>query len=274
MYYRHDLNYKYPDRPDEHMITVDRKKPLELTADYPFIDKSFRFKLLRSIYWLLVTGVVFPLMRFTHGLKIHGKENLKKHKNELKNGGITISNHVFYWDYLCVLKAIRPHLAYFPAWKDNMEGPNRNLIRMSGGIPIPTDNFRAMGKFNKAIEEVLESGKWLHFFPEGSMWLFYPDIRPFKKAVFSYAVKFDKPIVPIAMSFRPRKGILRLFSKKPAVDMNIGEPIYPNKELPRREAEEELRARAYRIMQNMCGIDESSPTYNVDQDPDKYKKTM
>ena len=106
------------------------------------------------------------------------------------------------------------------------------------------------------------------------MWLFYPDIRPFKKAVFSYAVKFDKPIVPIAMSFRPRKGILRLFSKKPAVDMNIGEPIYPNKELPRREAEEELRARAYRIMQNMCGIDESSPTYNEDQDPNNYKKTM
>ena len=31
---------------------------------------------------------------------------VKKHKKEYKNGLITISNHVFYWDYLAVLKAV------------------------------------------------------------------------------------------------------------------------------------------------------------------------
>ena len=199
---------------------------------------------------------------------------LKKHKKELSQGAITISNHVFYWDFLCVLKAIRPHLSYFPAWKDNFDGSSGNLIRLSGGIPIPTDSFRAMAKFNKAIEEVIESGKWLHFFPEGSMWLCYPDIRPLKKAVFSYAVKYDKPILPITMSFRPRRGIMKLFFKKPAVDLHIGEPLYCNKELPRREAENELQARAYHVMQVMNGINPEDPTYNTDQNPNNYKKTM
>ena len=45
-----------------------------------------------------------------------------------KNGAITVSNHVFMWDYLCVLKAIRPHLQYHPGWKTNFEGPNAFFI--------------------------------------------------------------------------------------------------------------------------------------------------
>jgi 1-acyl-sn-glycerol-3-phosphate acyltransferase len=131
-----------------------------------------------------------------------------------------------------------------------------------------------MVKFNRAIEDVLENGRWLHFFPEGSMWLFYPDIRPFKKAVFSYAVKFDKPIVPITLSFRPRRNITRLFTKKPCVDMHIGEPLFPNKELFKKEAEEDLRARAYHIMQVMGGIEPTDHNYNTDHDPANYVKTM
>ena len=274
MYYRHNLNYTYPDKCDEHMITVKRVKEIKFDTEYPYLKKGFGFKLMRGIYWLLINLIVFPIMRFSHGLRIYGKKNYKKHKKEFKNGAITISNHVFYWDYLCVLKAVRPHLAYFPAWKDNLEGKSGGLIRLSGGIPIPTDSFRAMLKFNRAIEEVLESGKWLHFFPEGSMWFFYPDIRPLKKAVFSYSVKYDKPIIPITMSFRERKGISRLFFKTPAVDLHIGEPLYPDKSLTNVEAVKALRKEAYHVMQVMNGVNPGDPTYNDNLDPKEYRKSM
>ena len=274
MYYKHELDYTYPDNCDAHMIEVNRVKEVVIDESYPYLDRSRRFKIMRIIYRILINSIVFPLCRITHGLKIYGKENLKKHKDAFSGGAITISNHVFYWDYICVLKAIRPHISYFPAWKNNFEGPSRNFIRLSGGIPIPTDSVRAMVKFNRAIEEVLESGEWLHFYPEGSMWFFYPDIRPLKKAVFGYAVKFNKPIIPITMSFRPRKGIIRLFSKKPCVDLHIGEPLFPNTELSRREAENELMKKAYHIMQVMNGINPGDPTYNTDMDPEHYKKTM
>ena len=274
MYYKHDLNYTYPDRPDEHMITVKRVRRLRFDTAYPYLDRRARFRFLRGIYWLLVNLIVFPIMRISHGLRIYGRKNLKKHKAVLKNGAITISNHVFYWDYLCVLKAIRPHLSYFPAWKDNLEGPCGKLIRLSGGIPVPTDSMRAMVAFNRAMEEVLASGKWMHVFPEGSMWFFYPDIRPLKKAVFAYAVKFDKPILPITMSFRPRRGITRLFTKTPCVDLHVGEPLFADKALPKREAEAALRAEAYHVMQGMNGICPGDPTYRTVQDAEHYQKTM
>ena len=274
MYYRHNLNYEYPDRCDEHMIKVKRTRDVKLDENYPYLQKGFLFKLLRVIYWLAVNCIVFLIVRFSHGLKIHGKKNLKKHKEALKHGAITVSNHVFMWDFLCVLKAIRPHLEYFPAWKTNLEGSNAGLVRMSGGIPVPTDSIHAMMKFKGALEEVLSGDNWVHFFAEGSLWFYYPDIRPLKIAAFRYAVKYNKPIVPISMSFRPRRGIWKLMGKKPLIDLHVGKPVFADPSLKPSEAAEKLRAEVYHTMQVMNGINPGDPTYNTDQNPDTYKKTM
>ena len=274
MYYRNELNYTYPDRSDAHMVTLKRTKELKLDENYDYMPRGTWFKIKRAVVAVLLHTVVFPVTHLSHGLKIYGKENLKKHKDELKNGAITISNHVFMWDYLCVLKAIRPHISYFPAWKNNFESGFQPLMRIIGGMPIPEDSIKSMIAFKKGMDEVVSSGRWLHVFPEGSMWYFYPDIRPLKIAVFSYAVKYGKPLIPISMSFRPRTGFRKLFGKGPFVDLHIGEPLYADKSLKPREAAEELRARAYKKMQEMNGILPGDPTYNEDQNIDNYKKTM
>ena len=275
MYYKHDLDISYPDRCDEHMITVKHLRDVTVDAGYPYLRKDFGYKCIRSFLWVACNVLVFPLLLLTHGLRIDGKENLRKHKDALKDGAITISNHVFMWDYLCVMKAVRPHLSYFPAWKTNLEGPNGPLIRMAGGIPVPeVSDLRAMKKFKGAMEEVLESKRWMHFFPEGSLWFFYPDIRPLKKAVFNYAVRYNRPVVPITMSFRPRRGITRLFSKQPMVNLHIGEPLFPDQSMAPIPAALKLRKDAYRIMQKMNGIHPGDPTYNEDHTPENYKKTM
>ena len=173
-----------------------------------------------------------------------------------------------------MLKAIRPHISYFPAWKTNLESGFHPFMRILGGMPIPEGNMRAMISFKRGMDTVVESGRWLHVFPEGSLWYFYPDIRPLKPAVFGYAVKYDKPLIPISMSFRPRKGFRKLFGKGPFVDLHISEPLYADKSLSPRSAADELRARAYRIMQEMNGIMPGDPTYNEDQNINNYRKTM
>ena len=274
MYYRHGLDYTYPERSDAHMLELKRTKEIHLDENYQYMPKGFWFRVKRALVATVLHLIVFPLTHLTHGLRIYGKKNLKKHKKELKNGAITISNHVFMWDYLCVLKAIRPHISYFPAWKGNFESGFQSFMRILGGMPIPEEDFRSMAAFKKGMDEVVESGKWLHVFPEGSLWYFYPDIRPLKPAVFTYAVKYGKPLIPISMSFRPRKGFRKLFGKGPFVDLHIAEPIYADPTLNPRKAAEELRARAYRIMQEMNGIHEGDPTYNEDQNIDNYRATM
>ena len=274
MYYRHDLDLTYPERSDQHMLELKRTRPFEITENYEFMPRGAWFQIKRVLVASVLHTIVFPLTRLTHGLRIYGRKNLKKHKKELKNGAITISNHVFMWDYLCVQKAIRPHISYFPAWKPNFESGFHSFMRILGGMPIPENDIRAMIAFKRDMDEVVASGKWLHVFPEGSLWYFYPDIRPLKPAVFTYAEKYNKPLIPITMSFRPRRGINKIFGKGPCVDLHVAEPIYADKSLPPRDAVYELRARAYRIMQEMNGINPGDPTYNEDQNIDNYKKTM
>ena len=256
------------------MLSLKRTRTIKLDKDYDYMPKGAWFRVKRALVATLLHLIVFPLTHLTHGLRIYGRENLKKHKKELKNGAITISNHVFMWDYLCVLKAIKPHISYFPAWKPNFESGFQGCMRILGGMPIPEGDIHAMISFKKGMDEVVESGRWLHVFPEGSLWYFYPDIRPLKIAAFNYAVKYKKPLIPISMSFRPRKGFRRIFGKGPFVDLHVAEPIYAREDLSPREAAEELRARAYRIMQEMNGILPGDPTYNEDQSIENYRKTM
>ena len=274
MYYRHNLPYQYPDKCDEHMIQVKHLRDVNLDVNYPYRQKNFWFRCQRGLLRVCQYTVLPIVMWLRHGLHIHGKDKLKQHKALFRDGLMTISNHVFMWDYICLMVALRPRLGHFPAWKTNLEGPNGPWIRMAGGIPIPTDNLRSMVKFKQAMEEVLTQGKWMHFFPEGSMWFYYPDIRPLKKAVFKYAVTFDRPILPITFSFRPRTGLWKLLGKSPLVDLNIGDPIFHDKTLSNPEATKKMQQDAYHIMQEMNGIHPGDPTYNTDLTLENYQKTM
>ena len=84
MYYRNELNYTYPDRSDAHMVTLKRTKELKLDENYDYMPRGTWFKIKRAVVAVLLHTVVFPVTHLSHGLKIYGKENLKKHKDELK----------------------------------------------------------------------------------------------------------------------------------------------------------------------------------------------
>ena len=267
-----NYGYVYPERSDEHMIKVKHLRDCNFDENYNYYNTSLKVKFKRSLLWLLLNTVVFLVVRIRHGVRLHGKKNIRKNKKLLKDGAITICNHVFMWDYLCVLMTIKPRLQRHIAWKINFEGPNGPLIDWVGGVPVPTDNVRAMVKFKRAKNQILQDKVWLHVFPEGSMWFYYPGIRPLKPAVFKFAVTNNKPVIPYAFTFRERKGIFRIFSKNPFVDLHVGEPILPDTTLPQNEAVEKMHKEAYRIMQELAGILPGNPLYNENQNIDEYKK--
>jgi len=274
MYFRHNLSYPYPEKCDGHMITVKHCHDVNLDENYPYLQKGFGFQCRRAVLQVLMHTVMPPLLWLRYGLRIHGRKKLKQYQKEFQGRLLTISNHVFMWDFICIMRAMRPTLGFFPVWKINLEGSNAGWIRMAGGIPVPTENLRPMAKFMQALDEVFARGDWVHFFPEGSMWFYYPDIRPLKKAVFKYAVTYDRPIIPLVYTFRPRKGLWKLLGKTPLVDLNVGEPIFRDQDLPKPEAIKKLQAEAYHIMQVMAGVHPGDPTYCADLNPENYQKTM
>jgi len=261
--YKPELNIKYPDKPDEHMVPIMATHNTILDDNYPFLDKSFKFKFLRCLMHLGIYTLVFPFftpLRF--GLRIEGREILRKQRMLIKDGAMTVSNHIQRWDFLFILQAIRYRMVYFPAWKENLNSPAEDLIRLAGGIPVPED-IHLIKYFNKAFDEINADKKWIHAYPEGSLFNYFQPIRPFKKGVFTLAHRYGLPVIPMAFSYRKPNfpytlvNLLRLLirnQKLPMITLRIGEPIIFDKNLSRKEAVQKMRNDCHKAIVSLAGL--------------------
>ncbi len=112
-----------------------------------------------------------------------------------------------------------------------------------------------MSKFNDAFDELHKKKKWIHVFPEGSCWLYYQPLRPFKKGAFSFSYRYGIPVIPMAFSYRKPTGIFALYKKRfPLITLHIGEPIMPDMTLSRKESIQRLRKECHEKIIAMAGI--------------------
>lgn len=266
--------FPYPLDTSKHYLIVKKDDGTVFDKDYPYVDESPAAKRRRGFIRALLVTVVFPLARIRLGLRIKGRENLKKHREELKNGVISVCNHVHMWDYIAIMRAITPFRPRILSWAKNISGENGKLILGVGGIPIPEGDVRATAAFLRAVEDFLGKG-WLHIYAEGSMWEYYQPIRPFKRGAAHMACRFDKPVMPLAFSYR-EPGFIRkkIFRQIACFTLQIGEPVYADKALPLKERELDLTKRCRDAVCRLAGIDPEEniyePVYNDSKRIDYY----
>jgi 1-acyl-sn-glycerol-3-phosphate acyltransferase len=256
-----DLGIVYPDKPDGRMVNFKVVRDITLDENYPFLDRTFSFRLKRVIIYLTIFTLVRLLSFLRFGLKIEGRNILRKHRKLFKNGAMTVSNHVQRWDFMFVQLAVRYHMMYFPVWKEQLRSPDMTAIRLAGGIPIP-DNIQTMKHFNKAFDDIHAQKKWFHAFPESSRFDYFHSIRPFKKGVFTMAYRYNVPIIPLAISWRKPHffSIDNLFrsmagkQKLPMITIRIGEPLLFDPNLPRKEAVQKMRKDCHAAVVRLAGI--------------------
>ena len=263
--YKPELGIVYPEKPDEHMVELKITHEVIVDENYPFLDKSGRFRFMRGLMHLGIFTLVFTLSPLRYGLRIEGRQILRKHRKLLKNGAMTVSNHIHRWDFLFVLQALRYRLMYFPAWKENLSGPDESFIRLAGGIPVP-EGIHAIRYFNQAFDEIHARKKWIHVFPESSRFDYFWPIRPFKKGVFTLAHRYNLPVIPIAFSYRKPHfpftlvnflRSLKKTQKLPMITLRIGEPILLDENLPRKEAVQKLRKECHEAIVTLAGISDN-----------------
>ena len=227
----------------------------KINEKYKFIKRNIFFKIFSFNFYVFAYIILLPTLFIYFLPRIKGRKNLKKIKN-----AVFVSNHCFVLD-CAVLEVFafpfkRP---YILAQKNAFQIPVvRGIIRSLRAVPVP-DNMLAYKNFLKSIDFELQRGKSLYIAPEGSLWPYFPRIRPFKNGAFRFAIKNDLPIVPIVLSFRKPNWFYRMFGrKKPLININILNPIYPNKEnAPKLE---ELRLNET-INQNMVESFQNTNTY-------------
>ena len=268
--YLQSIHPGYPDDEHGHMFPCKIKAPADYSKDYEFRVKSKWRKFQRFwVEWILfLFGPILTYFRFAP--KYTNKHILRKYKKELKNGFITISNHVFPWDNIVLRNINKFHRVEMPIWKEGAESSSGNMFRLAGGITVPTDTI-GIAKCFRALKEVIEEKRWLHVYPEAACWEFYSPIREFKPGTFRLAVDFNVPVFPIAFSFRKPRGLFKLWKgKRPLVNVNVGEPLYTDKTLERQNAIEDLCRRVHEAVVKLAGFSSVEENENFKKNYNYY----
>lgn len=251
----------YPeDNPYEQLVHPKFTHEFVVDEHYPFVDDSFRARFNNRILVTLIVRFLLRLkLNIQMGIRYKGRAILKRYKKEFKGGVMTIANHCYRLDCPAVLLATRAPLDIrIPMFAPNFGTKDGFFMKTVGGVPIPPPEagMSAMRKFNEAFDEFHRRGYWIHIFPETKRWDFYKPLRPFQKGAFGMAYKYNMPILPCVITYRERKGIYRLFGPKnlPLLQVEIGEPIFPDTSQPRKEEVSRLLLNTHHQMQQMAGI--------------------
>lgn len=239
-------------------------------ANYPYFDESFRNRwrmfwayifILRLLGWILRIkyGLRWRFEGDKHWTRCSWRIRRRLHKYDLSRGAITVANHCYRHDAASVLNAI--HASYhtrIPMFAPNFRTKDQVFLLLVGGIPIPEaeGGLSAMKAFNAAFDEYDKRGYWFHIFPEAKRWDWYKPVRPFQKGAFTMSYKYDKPILPCAVTYRERTGIWRWLGPKdePLTQVTIGAPIYPDKTQPRAVETERLLNETHAAVCRLAGI--------------------
>lgn len=262
--YIHDKTIKYPDEDFKHMIIKEKIHDYIYDDKFMYRLKGFKYSFLRFWYKVGLILLIQPMCLIRYGLKIKGKKNIKKYKKISKSKAmITTCNHTTEWDFLFVSKSRYFRFPEYPAWQEGIESKLGDLIRISGGIPVPINSKYGVIYSYNAMKDVLKEGKWLHIFPEACCWSFYPAIRPFQKGAFKLAYEMDLPILPMAVTYRKPKFIYKVFKKHPNATLNIGEPIVINKSLNKQDSIIDLMNRCHLETIKLIGLESEEENKEV-----------
>lgn len=197
----------------------------------------------------LLSPVLYCIDTVFLGLHITGKKALK----QVKGGAVTVMNHVHPMDCTMVKLALFPRRVYYPSLRRNLELPFTGwLIQELGALSLPTDAVQ-IAVFQRQLKRGIESGDWIHYYPEGMLVQDHPDLRSFHAGAFFTAVYCGCPIVPLVMTRNRLRGIRRIVGGRRRMHLHVGEPIYPNRTLPVKQAVSELQERTLANMQEMIG---------------------
>ena len=244
-----------PSSPDEDVFhNATRKKQL-------FVDENYNYQkswLVRVCQWFLYYFIAKPLFyiygKLYLGIKVKGKKNLKG----IKTGAITVSNHVHYLDFSIATTFIgRWKRSHVISNRENFDVPVAGrLISAYGVMPLP-DTPKATINFYKQISVYLKKKRFIHIFPEATMWPYYNKLRPFKSGAFHFAIANNVPVIPYVILFRKSKGVGKIVRKRPKITVVICKPIYANFDLDKKEQIADLCEQTHSIMQQVLDKNQS-----------------
>lgn len=239
-------NIIYYEKETDEVINHNVKRKI-IDEKYKYIHTNPIYKFWSSFsYYIFAIPYAFITFKLINKIKFH---NLNLIKN-LKEGCFIYANHTnkqadaFAPALICAPN--RPHIIVNSV---NVSFPFiGKLANMWGAIPIP-ETISATRNFYSKIKKVLDSNNPIVIYPEAHLWPYFTKIRDFSSTSFFYPIKFNKPVFTFTTVYTKRK-----LRKKPKIEIYIDGPFYPNKNLPTKLAQEELKSVVYNTLNNRADL--------------------
>jgi len=120
------------------------------------------------------------------------------------------------------------------------------LMRNCNTLPL-SSNKATMKKFLKAVNKLLTEGHFVLVYPEQSMWWNYRKPKPLKKGAFTFATNAGVPVLPCFITMEDTEVMDGDGFPVQAYTIQVGEPIYPDKNKTKAENAELMRQKNYEV---------------------------
>ena len=182
--------------------------------------------------------------------EIKGIENFKA----LDSGAVITCNHFNAYDSFAI------QLAYEAAqqpqrnfWRVIREGNYTSfpgfygfLMRHCNTLPL-SSNVDTMKKFFSAIDELIENGDYVLFYPEQSMWWNYRKPKPLKRGAFLCAARSGAPVLPCFITMQDSDVMGEDGFYVQEYTIHISAPIMPKPGLTHRKQADYMMFKNYEL---------------------------
>ena len=207
--------------------------------------------------------------------EIRGIENF----NGLDRGAIITCNHFNAFDSFAIQLAYeaanQPNRSF---WRVIREGNYTSfpgfygfLMRHCNTLPL-SSNVDTMKKFFKAIDELLENGDYVLFYPEQSMWWNYRKPKPLKRGAFICAARSAAPVLPCFITMKDSDVMGEDGFYVQEYTIHISPPIYPQQGLTHRRQAEMMMKKNYELWKEIYEAEYHIPlSYTTSGNMDQLK---
>ena len=240
---KHEKVYFYDNELEDEFSGIERSTVV--------VDKSYRYRHGRVwcaaawvLYHIIMTPVAFFYMKLKFGMRIVGREKLKKSRGEC---AFFYGNHTHIPGDGYIPACISfPRKALILAHPDNVSlYGTRNIMEMLGAFPVP-NRMSGMKGFMGELGRRVEAACPIFIYPEAHIWPYYTKIRPFTEKSFRYPALYDRPAYSFTTTYQKRLLGTR-------ITIYIDGPFMPDRSMNTRQAAVMLRNQVYDAMTARSG---------------------
>lgn len=194
--------------------------------------------------------------------EVRGLENMAN----LKSGAVITCNHFNPFDTFAMHEAyLRSGVKGRTLYRVIREGNYTSfggfygyLMRNFYTLPL-SSNRHTMNKFSAAVDSLLREGHFVLIYPEQSLWWNYRKPKPLKVGAYSIAFKSGVPVLPCFITMKDSDTLGEDGYPIQEYTINIGEPIYPDMSLSRKESIDKMMEENARVWREIYERDYNMP---------------